>query len=169
MTGLPAIWLHFFWQGIFRRKRNQPPGLPVVPDATENYVQEIDVFNLPLALAISVGAVSVFSFIAVAVWTDNRRKEREAFYKSEVVKKMLESQAPGGSAVEFLREDEKIAARRLREGVKLGGLITTAVGIGLMIFLKAVDPGHQTFLVGAIPLLVGVALLLYSYLIAPQG
>ena len=127
-------------------------------------------FPLSLALFLSVTMVSVFTFIAVAAWSDNRRKEREAYYKSEMVKKMTESQGPGGgSALELLREEEKIAVRRRLEGQKLGGLITSAVGIGLMIFLKAIDPGDQTFLVGAIPLLVGVVLLLYAYLVAPRG
>ena len=38
-------------------------------------------------LFLSVGAVGMFSFIAVASWADARRKEREAYYKSETLKK----------------------------------------------------------------------------------
>jgi hypothetical protein len=36
--------------------------------------------------------------------------------------------------IEFLREEEKNATRRRQEGQKLGGLITVAVGIGMMVF-----------------------------------
>jgi len=127
-------------------------------------------FGLPLALAISVGAVSLFTFIAVAAWSDNRRREREAYYKSEIVKKMLESQASGGgSALEYLREEEKIATRRRVDGLKLGGMITFTVGIGLMIFLRAIDRSGPTYLVGMIPLLVGLVLWLFAYMIAPKG
>jgi Domain of unknown function (DUF6249) len=126
-------------------------------------------FSLPLALFLSVGAVACFSFVAVAVWSDNRRKERVAFYRSEMLKKMVEAQGTGTSlAVELLSEEEKIAARRRLEGQKLGGIVTFAVGVGLMIFLKAVHHG-PAFLVGIIPLFVGAALLAYSYVLAPKN
>jgi hypothetical protein len=135
-----------------------------------NYrAQEIDMFSLPLALFLSVGAVAVFSFIAVAAWSDSRRKEREAYYKSETLKKLAEAQGTGASsAVELVKEEERIALRRRLEGQKLGGLITVAVGVGLMVFLKAVDHNEPAYLVGVIPLLVGVALLAYSYVLGPK-
>jgi hypothetical protein len=128
----------------------------------------------PIFMFLSVGAVALFSFVAVAAWSDARRKEREAYYKSETLKKIAESGTGGGAALEFLREQEKIAERKRREGMKLGGLITAVVGIALMIMLRAM--GHDpitgvpagTYLVGLIPLLVGIVLLLYSYMLMPR-
>jgi hypothetical protein len=32
--------------------------------------------NLFMALFLSVGAIALFSFVAVATWSDNRRRER---------------------------------------------------------------------------------------------
>jgi uncharacterized membrane protein len=132
--------------------------------------------GLPLFLFLSVGSIALFSFIAVASWADARRREREAYYKSETLKKIAEAQGAGASsAIEFLREEalrraeeKKNAARHRREGIKLGGLVTTAVGIGLMIFLRAIERDEPVYLVGLIPLLIGVALLAYSYLLAPK-
>ncbi len=127
-------------------------------------------FSLPFAMFLSVAAVAVFSFVGVAAWSDNRRKEREAYYRGETLKKIVEAQGTGaGSAVELLKEEERIAARRRLEGQKLGGLITFAVGIGLMIFLRAVDHNEPAYLVGIIPLLVGGALIAYSYVLAPKN
>lgn len=126
---------------------------------------------LPLFSFLSVAIVAIFSFVAVAVWSQERRREREAYYRSETLRKIGEAQAAGGTAaIEFLREEEKNAARRLREGQKLGGLIVLAIGIGLMIFIKGVsrnDPS-PAYLVGLFPLLIGAALLVYVYLLAPK-
>src|SRR5213594_3331998 len=117
--------------------------------------------SLPLFLFLSVTSIALFSFVAVAAWSDARRREREAYYKSETLKKIAEAQGAGASsAIEFLREealrraeDKKNAAQHRREGIKLGGLVTAAVGIGLMIFVRAIERDEPVYLVGLIPLL----------------
>lgn len=128
---------------------------------------------IALFLFLGIGSIALFSFLAVAAWSDARRREREAYYKSEALKKIAETQ--GGGVVEFLREEalrraeeKKDTARRQREGIKLGGLVTSAVGIGLMIFLWRLVHDEPVYLVGLIPLLVGVALLAYAYLLASK-
>jgi hypothetical protein len=115
----------------------------------------------------AIAMISFFSFVSVAVWSSARRREREAYYRSESIKKIAEAQG-GGSAIEFLREEEKSTARHLRESLKLGGVITVAVGIGLMVFLRGILHPQPTFLVGIIPLLVGAALLAYVCFLAPK-
>ncbi len=124
-----------------------------------------------VAVAIPVvGSIALFSFLAVASWSDARRREREAYYKSEMLKKIAESSGEGAkSALELVREQERNTSRRRLEGMKLGGLITAAVGIGVMALLHGIanDDG-PVYLVGLIPLLVGLALLVYSFALAPK-
>lgn len=118
-----------------------------------------------------VSVICVFTFISIASWADARRKEREAYYKSETLKKIAESQGPGAtSALELMREEERIAVRRQRQGQRMGGLVAIAVGIALMPFLWFVlDSGDKPVaLVGLFPMLIGVALLFYSYVLAPK-
>jgi len=118
---------------------------------------------------LSAGAFALFSFLAVATWSDSRRREREAYYKSETVRKVMEMPGATPATVqEFVREQEAIADRRRREGLKLGGLITMAVGIGIMAFLIG-KPGPQIYTVGAIPILIGAALLAYAYFLVPRS
>lgn len=125
----------------------------------------------PVFLFLSIGALALFSFLAVASWSGSRLEERRNYYKSETLKKIAESQGPGAAAaLEYLREEEKTAARRRREGQKLGGMIVAAVGIGIMVFLAAVSDKSDkgAFLAGLIPFLIGVALFVYAAFLAPK-
>jgi hypothetical protein len=128
--------------------------------------------TLPIFLFLSVASIALFSFVSMSVWAIERRREREAYYRNETARKIAEMQGVGGdAAIDFIREEEKIAARRRTEGLKLSGVVTFAVGIGMMLFLKALyhdEPGDPVYFVGVIPLLISVALLAYSYLLAPK-
>jgi len=117
-----------------------------------------------------VGAVALFTFLTIASWGQQRRREREAYYRSEVLKKVAESSGGGGQAiVAMLHEEEASRLRRRREGLKLGGLITTAVGLGVAVFLGAmVHEDEPVWTAGLIPLFIGLAVLLYALIIAPR-
>jgi len=127
-------------------------------------IASLGVFLIPI-----VGSIALFSFLAVASWSDARRREREAYYMADALKKIADSSAEGGkSAVEYLREQNNIAIRKRVEGLKLGGLITAAVGLGLIIFLKGINHDEPVYLVGTIPLLIGLALTVYGFALAPK-
>lgn len=130
--------------------------------------------HIAVLLVLIVAIVAFFSFLAVGSWMKARVRERQAFYQSEMIKRIAETQE-GASALEYLRDGERMSARHRREGQKLGGLITLAVGIGIMIFLRHVpispdsDGDTSAYLVGIIPALIGVALMAYAYLLAPKN
>jgi len=114
-----------------------------------------------------VGMVAVFTFVSVAVWTDNRRKERESYYHHETLKKALEQ--PGESSTRIFDEFRRAEIRQdrmRRDGMRLGGMITAVCGLGVMIFLGALVPGEPLYLAGIIPLLIGLVLMAYSFMIS---
>ena len=116
-----------------------------------------------------VGSIALFSFLSVAVWSDARRKEREEYYKNETLKKIAESSGEGAqAAIELLREQNRTVTKRRLEGMKLGGLITAVVGIGVMALLRGLVNDEPVYLAGLIPLLIGLALLIYTFLLAPK-
>lgn len=116
-----------------------------------------------------VGSLALFSFLGVASWSEARRKERESYYTSETLKKIAESSGEGAkSAMELLRERQKNLVRNRLEGIKLGGLVTAAVGIGVMALLRGLDHDEPAYLSGLIPVLIGAALLVYAYALAPR-
>jgi Flp pilus assembly protein TadB len=118
-------------------------------------------------LFLSFVVVSVFSFVSVAVWTGTRHQERKDFYRSETLKKLAES---GSTAVlDYLREEERLEDRRrleerdrMREGTRLGGWILMAVGGALTIALHQIVYDPPVYLIGLIPLGIGVVLLMTS-------
>jgi hypothetical protein len=116
-----------------------------------------------------VGTIATFGFFAVASWVDARRREREAFYRSEVLKKLAEAGPDGSSAaLEMFREQQRAAVKNRLESQRLSGLILAAVGLGLMPLLKGVASHESAWLSGLIPTLVGAVLLVYSYGLAPR-
>jgi hypothetical protein len=113
---------------------------------------------------LAVASVALFSFIAVASWSDNRRRERESYYHNDMLKKLAESSGAGASAaLELLREDARLRALRKRQDMKVGGTVLLAVGLGLLIFLRALIPHAPIYLVGVLLMLMGVGLYGSSY------
>ena len=125
----------------------------------------IAVFALALGM---VGVIATFGFFGVASWASARRREREAYYRSEVLKKLADAGPDGSSAaLEMFREQQRAAVGNRLEIQRLGGLISIAVGLGLMPLLKGL--AHEAvWLSGLIPALVGAVLLIYSYVLAPR-
>jgi hypothetical protein len=117
---------------------------------------------------LGIGAIALFSFLSVATFSDNRRKERIEYYRHETLKKLAEQPAEQSEPVlEALRVEEQIRHRKGLEGIKLTGLIMTTIGLGLGIFLYAIVPDEAVALVGLIPLAIGVAFLVYGTMMAP--
>ena len=116
------------------------------------------VFLVPI-----VGSIGLFSFCAVAFWAINRRRERESLYHGETVRKISETHGQQ-AVIEYLLEVERIRTRRLQSAYTVGGIIAACGGAGLTIFLFPTYAYDHTYLVGLIPLLVGLGLVAYALL-----
>ena len=137
---------------------------------------EADLGNVGLWMFLSIGAVSLFVvFIPLVSWIDSRRKEREAYYRAETMRRISESSGEAAkSALELIREEGRQEQIKKREGLKIGGVITMAVGVALIFFFRFASGDPHAWAIGMIPGLIGVAMLVYVYLLAapvdpPQG
>jgi len=115
---------------------------------------------------LAIGAIALFTFLSIATWTGTRQAEREAYYKAEMLKKIAEIGGGANPALDYLREQERIAAAKRLGGYKLGGLINIGVGLGLLLLLPQLV--HKLAAVGSIPVFIGVALLVYGFAFAPE-
>ena len=131
-----------------------------------------DPFSNPaggLWMFLSIGAVALFVvFLPITTWLEARRKERDAFYKADTMRRLSESSGEGAkAAIELLREESRQKWIKTREGLKIAGLINLAVGIALIIFLHALIGDQPVYLCGLIPGFIGVAMLVYAIFLAP--
>jgi hypothetical protein len=122
-----------------------------------------------LFLFLSIGAISVFSFISIATWATSRQREREAYYKAESLRRIAEMSGDGAKQViAMLAEQDRQSRGRRTEGMKIGGIINVAAGIGVCIFLYSLIGPNSPYLCGVIPALIGAAMLVYVYVLAPR-
>ncbi|HTB99022.1 MAG TPA: hypothetical protein VK716_18580 [Terracidiphilus sp.] len=125
--------------------------------------------NIALWAFLSIGAVALFGiFLPVSAWMDTRRREREAYYKAETIRRVAEATGEGAAAaVQLMREDDRLRRIKKLEGMKVGGLVNIGVGIGVGCLLWSIGGREGSpYLVGLIPGLIGVALLVYSLFMA---
>jgi hypothetical protein len=135
------------------------------PSKEEIMNPNVVVFFVPI-----VAIISVFTMIIFSIRYGSQRKEREAFYKAETLRRITESSGEGAkAAIDLMREEERLKRIKSREGMKIGGLVCIGVGIGLTVFLLPLvgAPQGSPYMVGLIPGLIGVALLVYVFFMAP--
>jgi hypothetical protein len=116
---------------------------------------------------LSVGAVALFGvFLPITTWLESRRKEREAFYKADTLRRVSEASGEGArSSIEYLREQGRVVRIQTLEGLKIGGVIMIGVGIGVVALLWVLA-GHDVAACGLVPLFIGLAMLAYVYFLA---
>lgn len=128
------------------------------------------VWGNPQMMAFLVPVVAIvggITFVTIAHWLDTQRKEREAYYKAETLRRITEASGEGAkAAIDLMRQDERLKRIKQREGMKIAGLSNIGVGAGLLIFLHALMPGNGVYLCGMIPGLIGVGFLVYVFFLA---
>src|SRR5262249_17009889 len=81
----------------------QPPLVSLCLTGRNQEVSTMDA--LYESIGWGVAALAFFSFLAVSSWVNARRREREAYYKADAVKKIAEIQGtPSDPVLALLRE-----------------------------------------------------------------
>jgi len=128
-----------------------------------------DQISVAFGMLVAIVAVGgTFGFVSVVVYSENRRKEREAFYRAEVHKRLLEQTAGGADQLRALIQvEEAVRVRQLRDGLLIGGLLAMAAGAA-MLMLQRGGGDWGLWRVGWIPLLAGIAMLIFVGLTASR-
>ena len=121
-------------------------------------------------VVVGVFWLAFFAWTTVLGWSIQRRKEREAHYRHETEKQLIDQgQVSVEQLIRLRGQDERSSRLRRREGLKLGGLLTAGAGIGILVALQLIDTGEfELGALGWVPLGIGAALLLYAYVLYPK-
>ena len=113
--------------------------------------------------------IAGIAMIVLIVYFEEKRKAKQSLYRSELLKKIADSQGDAADKImEMIRQEELDAKIRRREGIKLGGMITAAAGLGAMALLFMLVPAQPVWVAGVVPLLIGLALFIYAQTMAPK-
>lgn len=128
-----------------------------------NWVSDAMIFMIPI-----VGTVALFAFLAVGVWADARRRERESYYRYEFRRRMLEAGKFDANDVRALAEFEQQAGIASgKRAIQITGVLFTAMGAGMLSGLRFIQD-EPIWMVGYIPLSIGIGLMAYGFLMAPN-
>lgn len=127
-------------------------------------------FDTFAVLVVGVIWIALFCWLAVVGWAKHRRGEREAYYRYEIEKRLLDKGETGATQILQLRRQREHARwLQRRESLRLAGVVTTTLGVGILVGLQFVDTGDLSLEgAGGIPLIIGLALLLYAYVLYPK-
>jgi hypothetical protein len=149
-----------------KEKGNLPDRSGVQPVETGGKIMTAESMALLIPV---VSIIAVFTFIAIAAWSENRRKERETFHRHETYRRIMDHPGESTDAVlQLIRRRELQEQRRRLEGLRLGGMITFVAGIGVMLLLYFLVTEEPVYLAGVIPALIGLVLLVYGFFLAEK-
>ena len=115
-----------------------------------------------------IPATAFFLFLSIFWWAVQRRREREAYYRYELSKRLIENPARDhDSVISWMRDQNAIQDQRHRETLRIASLVLLAGGVGSLIAMAFdLDEGA---IAGWICLVVGVVIFLYSLLVSSRS
>ncbi len=112
--------------------------------------------------------IAVFTFLSVASWAQQRRRERESYYSFEFRKNLVEAGKMDASDVrELIHYEQQTQMYKSRQSSIVGGFVLLGVGAGMLLGLRWITEA-DLWMVGFIPLCIGVALTIYALFVAPR-
>ena len=119
----------------------------------------------------------IFAWMSVTHWITARAAERKMRERYALLKHLSERPAESVQLVlEQLHQDDARELEREREkaavawrGQNMGAAIVLAIGVLLTLFLYFIAPNKPIWLIGLMPVLVGVVLAVAGWLEKPKG
>ena len=122
---------------------------------------------LALWLFLAATVVATLTFVTVVVWAENRRKERQEYYRFEFRKRLVEAgKMDAGSFASLMRYEHELGLRRGRQKLLVAGFVILGTGLGICVGLLFI--GGSVWMLGLIPFCLGLSMLAYGFLFAAK-
>jgi hypothetical protein len=127
------------------------------------------IFGIPIIAIVGGITSAIVKTIMDARIVENAQRERLAAIQAGIDPGRLPPlPAIGSASAAFAAVDPEAASRHRQQGLLIGGIVTTFVGFGLMLFLYfIVDSADPVWAVGILPIFVGIALFLSAWIVKP--
>ncbi len=123
--------------------------------------------NLTFWLFLATVTVASLTFVTIVVWAENRRKERQEYYRFEFRKRLVEAgKMDAASFASLVRYEHELRLRQGREKLLVAAFVIFGTGAGTCIGLQFI--GGSVWMVGLIPVCIGLSMLAYGFLFAAK-
>ena len=117
--------------------------------------------NAMLWLFLAAVIVASLTFISIVVWSENRRKEREEFYRFEFRKRMIDSGKMDPAAfASLMHYEHELKQGQVRQKVLVAAFVILGVGVGVCVGFQFI--AGAVWKLGLIPLSIGLSMLIYG-------
>ena len=118
-------------------------------------------------LFLAAVVVASLTFVTIVVWVENRLKERQEYYRFEFRKRLVEAgKMDAASFASLMRYEHELGLQKGRQKLLLAAFVFVGTGVGTGIGLQFI--GGSVWMVGFIPVCVGLCMLFYGFLIAAK-
>ncbi len=124
--------------------------------------------NATFWLFLAAVTVASLTFVTIVVWAENRRKERQEFYRFEFRKRLVEAgKIDAASLASLMRYEHELRQQQGRQKLLVAAFVIVGVGVGICAGLQFI--GDSVWRLGLIPLSIGLSMLVYGLLFAAKS
>lgn len=124
-------------------------------------------FNAVFWLFLAATVVASLAFVSIVVWSENRRKEREVYYRFEFRKRLVEAgKMDAASVASMARYEHEFGLQQSRQKLVVAASVFVGVGVGSCIGLMFL--GNSVWMLGFIPVSIGLSMLTFGFLFAAK-
>lgn len=123
--------------------------------------------NAPFWLFLAAVTVASLTFVTIVVWATNRLRERQEYYRFEFRKRLVEAgKMDAASFASLMRYEHELKLRQGRQKLLVAAFVILGIGVGTCVGLQFID--KPIWMVGLIPVSMGLSMLAYGFLFADK-
>jgi peptidoglycan/LPS O-acetylase OafA/YrhL len=123
--------------------------------------------NATLWLFLATTVVASLTFVAIVVWAEKRLQERQAYYRFEFRKRLVEAgKMDAASFAALMRYEHDLRMQQGRQKLLVAAFVILGLGVGTCVGLQFT--GGSVWMVGLIPACLGLSMLAVGVLFAPK-